>query len=52
MLLLILGSHINNKKNTKKIKKIKKMEEKKINEKNIPKRTGNYRRLVEKDQNI
>jgi hypothetical protein len=25
---------------------------KKINEKNIPKRTGNYRRLVEKDQNI
>jgi hypothetical protein len=53
MLLLILGSHINKNKyktNLKKIKKWKKI--KKINEKNIPKRTGNYRRLVEKDQNI
>jgi len=34
----------------KKLKKWKKI--KKINEKNIPKRTGNYCRLVEKDQNI
>lgn len=38
------------KKIQKKLKKWKKI--KKINEKNIPKRTGNYRRLVEKDQNI
>jgi hypothetical protein len=56
ILLPTLGQHIN-KKNTKKKRKrkntkkqLKKM--KYISEKNIPEYLGNYRRLVEEDQNI
>jgi hypothetical protein len=49
---LYINKKIKNKIKYKKIKNILEENKKNISEKNIPERPGNYRRLVEKDQNI
>ena len=52
VLVSIFERYINKKIKYKKIKNILEENKKTISEKNIPERPGNYRRLVEKDQNI